>query len=105
MFSFGLIIYFIETGSHYFKEKLLEKVELLKSDNELELGQEITDSNTLEILEGLLKKSVTERMNMATFKVIIAVLIVLYQYLLAPRYNVLIIVSIIRTRTPSTFVD
>jgi len=104
MFSFGLIIYFIETGSHYFKEKLLEKVELLKSDNELELGQEITDSNTLEILEGLLKKSVTERMKIATFKVI-AVLIVPYQYLLAPRYNVLIIVSIIRTRTPSTFVD
>ncbi|CAG8479040.1 9882_t:CDS:10 [Paraglomus occultum] len=68
MFSFGLIIYFIETGSHYFKEKLLEQVELLKSNDELILGQEIRDSNTREILEGLLKKPVTERMDMATFK-------------------------------------
>jgi len=68
MFSFGLIIYFIETGSHYFKEKLLEQVELLKSNNELEI-HEITDSNTREILKGLLKKSATERMDMATFKV------------------------------------
>ncbi|CAG8505328.1 11583_t:CDS:10 [Paraglomus brasilianum] len=67
MFSFGLIIYFIETGSHYFKEKLLEQVELLKSNNELEI-HEITDSNTREILKGLLKKSATERMDMATFK-------------------------------------
>ena len=69
MFSFGLIIYFIETGSHYFKEKLLEQIELLKSNDELKLGQEITDSNTREILEGLLKKSATERMDMGTFKV------------------------------------
>ncbi|KAG9285226.1 hypothetical protein G9A89_002122 [Geosiphon pyriformis] len=68
MFSFGLLLFFLEAGCHYFNCVTDETIELLKSPEPLPERHEVIDEKTRNLIQKLLEKKKENRMTIKQFK-------------------------------------
>ncbi|KAG9297075.1 hypothetical protein G9A89_004941 [Geosiphon pyriformis] len=68
MFSFGLLLFFLETGCHYFSGVTEETLESLKSPEPLPERHEVIDVKARELIQKLLEKKKKNRMTIKQFK-------------------------------------